>query len=58
MKQLGFGIIGLGVIAEVHAQVLKQIEGCKLVAGLDTVEARAEEFAKAQIGRASCRERV
>jgi predicted dehydrogenase len=48
MKQLGFGIIGLGVIAEVHAKVLKQIEGCKLVAGLDTVETRAEEFAKAQ----------
>lgn len=46
MKQLGLGIIGLGLIAEVHAQVIQEIEGCRLVAGLDTSRERALDFEK------------
>lgn len=51
MKKLGFGIIGLGSIAEVHASAIKGIEGCKLVAGFHPREERAKAFGKAH----SCR---
>ncbi len=44
MKTLGFGVIGLGVISDVHAKAINDLPGCKLVAGLDAVEARAKQF--------------
>ncbi|MDY0290148.1 MAG: Gfo/Idh/MocA family oxidoreductase [Sphaerochaeta sp.] len=47
MKKLGFGIIGLGSISEVHATAIREIEGCELVAGYHAREERANEFAKA-----------
>ena len=46
MKKLGFGIIGLGSISNVHATAIKEIEGCRLVAGFHLREERANEFAK------------
>lgn len=47
MKKLGFGIIGLGAISGVHADSIKEIEGCQLVAGLDPIAERATAFGKA-----------
>jgi len=47
MKKLGFGIIGLGMIAKVHASAIKEIEGCQLVAGFDAIEDSAKAFGKA-----------
>lgn len=46
MKKLGFGIIGLGLISEVHANAIKEIDGCRLVAGFDSQEERANAFGK------------
>jgi len=46
MKQLGFGIIGLGMIAEVHAKAISELEGCRLVAGFDSFGERAKKFAE------------
>ena len=46
MKKLGFGIIGLGSISDVHAKAIRDIEGCRLVAGFDLREEQANAFAK------------
>ncbi len=46
MKKLGFGIIGLGMIAEVHAKAISELEGCRLVAGFDSYGERAKKFAE------------
>lgn len=46
MKEIGFGIVGCGVIAPTHAKALQQIEGAKLVAACDIVPEKAEAFAK------------
>ncbi len=44
-KTLGFGIIGLGNISEMHAKAIKDMEGCALVAGLARREESAAKFA-------------
>jgi len=41
---IGFGIIGLGMIAEFHAKAIENIEGCKFVAGYDHTPAHSESF--------------
>ena len=46
MKKLNFGIIGAGMIAEVHAQALGELENAGLVGFFDTVTERAEALAK------------
>ncbi len=46
MKVKGFGIIGLGMISEFHAQSIEHMKGVKLVAGFDPVPGRADAFAK------------
>ena len=45
-KEIGFGIVGCGVIAPTHAKALAGIEGAKLVAACDIVPERAEKFGK------------
>ncbi len=44
-KTLGFGIIGLGNISEIHAKAIQAMEGCKLVSGLARREESAKKFA-------------
>lgn len=44
MKTIGFGTIGCGMIAGIHAKAIKEIEGSKLIAGYDPVPGRAEAF--------------
>lgn len=44
MKDIGFGIIGGGVIGPTHARAVKDVEGAKLVAVCDVVEAAAKKF--------------
>jgi predicted dehydrogenase len=46
MADRGFGIIGLGMIAEFHAKAIENMKGARLVAGFDPVPGRAEAFAK------------
>ncbi len=46
MKELGFGIVGCGVIAPTHAKALQGIAGAKLVACCDVVSEKAEKFAE------------
>ncbi len=46
MKKLGFGIIGLGAIADFHARAIKELDGCELVNCYHYREERANEFAK------------
>ena len=46
MAVRGFGIIGLGMIAEFHASAIENMKGVRLVAGFDPVPGRAEAFAK------------
>lgn len=47
MHEVGVGIIGCGVIAPVHAAAVKEIEGARLVAVADVVEANAKKLAAA-----------
>lgn len=42
--EIGFGIIGCGVIAPTHAKALQEIEGVRLVAVCDLVPEKAEKF--------------
>ncbi|HCG64860.1 MAG TPA: oxidoreductase [Sphaerochaeta sp.] len=51
MKTVGFGVIGLGMISEVHAKAIGDLNGCRLVAGFDSSEERAVQFGRAY----SCR---
>ncbi|MFH1006798.1 MAG: Gfo/Idh/MocA family oxidoreductase [Candidatus Latescibacterota bacterium] len=44
--QIGFGIVGCGMIAPVHADVLKDVENGHLVAVCDKAEERAQPFAE------------
>ncbi|MCF0262206.1 MAG: Gfo/Idh/MocA family oxidoreductase [Sphaerochaetaceae bacterium] len=46
MRKVGFGIIGLGVIADFHAMALERIDNAKLVAAYDMVPGKPEAFAK------------
>jgi predicted dehydrogenase len=50
MPQLGFGIIGCGMIANFHAEALKHIPDAQLVACFDTYAPSAEKFAAANPG--------
>ena len=45
-EKIGFGIVGCGMIAPVHADVLKEVENGELVAVCDRVEERARTFAE------------
>lgn len=44
MKKLGFGIIGLGGIADTHAKAILELEGCSLVGGYHYRQDKAEKF--------------
>jgi predicted dehydrogenase len=41
---IGFGIIGLGMIAEFHAKAIAEMEGCFFAAGFDEVPGKADSF--------------
>ncbi|MFA7119794.1 MAG: Gfo/Idh/MocA family oxidoreductase, partial [Sphaerochaetaceae bacterium] len=43
-KEMGFGIIGLGMIADIHAKAIASLPGCKFVAGYDVVPGKAKQF--------------
>ena len=43
-KDTGFGILGLGMIAEFHVKAIREISGCRLVAGYDAIPERAADF--------------
>ena len=45
-KTLGFGVIGLGNISEMHAKAIMEMDGCSLVAGLDNRQESADRFAR------------
>ena len=42
----GVGIVGLGVIAQFHAQALAELPNVKLIAGCDVVPESGQAFAK------------
>ena len=44
MRTIGYGIIGCGMISEIHAKALSEIEGAKLIAGFDPVPGKAKAF--------------
>ena len=44
MKKVGFGIIGLGVIAETHFIAIENNENCEFIAAFDAVEGKAKAF--------------
>lgn len=44
MTEVGFGIIGCGVIAPLHAQSICEVEGARLVAASDVVEANVAKL--------------
>lgn len=45
MREITFGIIGCGMIANIHALALQGIEGCKAAACFDSAPERAAAFA-------------
>lgn len=45
MKQFGFGIIGCGMIANIHSKAIDEIEGCRVMAGFDPNQERLDAFA-------------
>ncbi|GHV37359.1 oxidoreductase [Spirochaetia bacterium] len=49
-KIIGFGIIGLGMIAEFHTRAIAELAGCRFVAGFDAVSGRADSFCAAHGG--------
>jgi len=50
-KKYGFGIIGLGAIAGIHAAAIKDIDNAEITAVFDNVPGRAAEFAKQHGGK-------
>jgi UDP-N-acetyl-2-amino-2-deoxyglucuronate dehydrogenase len=52
---LGFGIVGVGMIAEFHAQAIRAIDGAHLVASYARRDATVREFAQRHSG-AACTE--
>ena len=44
MRKVGFGIIGLGVIAETHFIAIEKNENCEFVAAFDAVPGKAKAF--------------
>jgi len=49
---IGFGIIGLGMIAGFHVKAINEIPGCRFVAGFDAVPGRADSFCGENGGKA------
>ena len=49
--KIGFGVIGLGLIAEFHVKAIGEMSGCRFVAGFDTVPGRAESFCASNGGK-------
>ncbi len=45
MRELGFGIVGGGVIGPFHARAIRNVKGARLVAVCDVIEAAASKFA-------------
>ncbi|MCL2381056.1 MAG: Gfo/Idh/MocA family oxidoreductase [Treponema sp.] len=43
-KTIGFGIIGLGMIAEFHVKAIKELDGCRFAGGYNPRPGRAAEF--------------
>ena len=41
---IGFGILGLGMIAEFHVKAIQELTGCHFVAGYDNIPNRAADF--------------
>ena len=52
MKDVRYALIGHGKVAQIHAQAIKEAKGSTLAA------VWGRDAKKAEIGRASCRERV
>jgi UDP-N-acetyl-2-amino-2-deoxyglucuronate dehydrogenase len=50
MAQIGFGIVGCGMIANFHAEAIKRMRNAKIAACFDTFPASAERFAAANPG--------
>ena len=50
MNSIGFGIIGCGMISQLHADALKEVEGAELRGVYDPVPGRAEDFAQKKGG--------
>ena len=46
MKKVKFGILGCGLIGDVHIRALLEVDGCELFAVCDASSERAEEFGK------------
>ena len=47
MAQVGFGIVGCGMIANFHAKAIENIRGAKIAACFDTFTSSADRFAAA-----------
>jgi len=45
MRKVGFGIIGLGLVSETHAEALQQLDNAYLVGGYHKDKAKADAFA-------------
>ena len=43
-KTIGFGVLGLGMIAEFHVKAIQELSGCRFVAGYHTTPGRAADF--------------
>jgi predicted dehydrogenase len=48
---IGFGIIGLGMIADFHTQAIAEMEGCYFAAGFDAAPGRADSFCAEKGGK-------
>ena len=51
-RELGFGIIGCGMIANFHATALKEVEGARLIGATDVVEESRNALTEKHGGRA------
>jgi predicted dehydrogenase len=47
----GFGIIGLGMIADFHVKAIAEMEGCFFAAGFDSLPGRADSFCAVHGGK-------
>ena len=45
-KTIGFGIIGLGTIAQIHVKAIETLGDCRFAAGFDSVPGKAAAFCK------------
>jgi predicted dehydrogenase len=51
LQNIGFGVLGLGMISEFHVKAIEEIAECRFVAGFDTVPGRAAAFCETRGGR-------